>query len=296
MAFPSLATDTNAMDLIFCRNVLIYFTPQQTRGLIEKLHQALAPEGWLAVSPSECSHTVFSKFATENFPGAILYRKGETSSASGPRAAADSEAEANARLGTASWLTPVVADLMPFEAALLAASAAPQVGEQGNAALMPALDATLMRAPDAALMPTADAAFGPTPTDPGVATRALANEGQLAAARTASERWIEAEKIEPAAYYLHAMISQELGEAATARRSLQRALYLDADFVLAHFALGNLARNEGHGADAGRHFGNALHLLRDMPPDAALPEADGLTAGRLSEIIETLLALPRASQ
>jgi chemotaxis protein methyltransferase CheR len=60
--------------------------------------------------------------------------------------------------------------------------------------------------------------------------------------------------------------------------------------VLAHFALGNLARaRDGH-SEAERHFANALRVLRPMPPDELLPEADGLTAGRLSEIITSLLA------
>ena len=59
--FPSLATDTNAMDVIFCRNVLIYFTPSHARRLVENLHHALLDGAWLAVSPSECSQTLFSR-------------------------------------------------------------------------------------------------------------------------------------------------------------------------------------------------------------------------------------------
>ena len=36
---------------------------------------------------------------------------------------------------------------------------------------------------------------------------------------------------------------------------------------------------------------SALRLLRDQPPDEPLPESDGLTAGRLTEIITSLLAM-----
>jgi len=56
--FASLATDTNAMDVIFCRNVLIYFTPSHARKLVENLHHALLDGAWLVVSPSECSQTL----------------------------------------------------------------------------------------------------------------------------------------------------------------------------------------------------------------------------------------------
>ncbi len=40
--YPSLATDTNAMDVIFCRNVLMYFTPAQIRTVIGHLHPLLS--------------------------------------------------------------------------------------------------------------------------------------------------------------------------------------------------------------------------------------------------------------
>jgi chemotaxis protein methyltransferase CheR len=73
---------------------------------------------------------------------------------------------------------------------------------------------------------------------------------------------------------------------------LQRVLYLQPDFPLAHFALGNLARSGLHDDEARRHFANALRLLRACPPDASLPESDGMTAGRLAQIIADLLAPP----
>ena len=66
-------------------------------------------------------------------------------------------------------------------------------------------------------------------------------------------------------------------------------MYLQPDFALAHFALGNLARAEARTEQADKHLANALHLLRSWPPDALLPESDGMSAGRLMEIISTLL-------
>jgi chemotaxis protein methyltransferase CheR len=76
-----------------------------------------------------------------------------------------------------------------------------------------------------------------------------------------------------------------------------RALYLDPEFVLAHFSLGNLHQSQGRYLQAQRYFGNALVLLRKHPPDETLPEADGLTAGRLVEIVTSLLAsLPQPAE
>jgi chemotaxis protein methyltransferase CheR len=81
-----------------------------------------------------------------------------------------------------------------------------------------------------------------------------------------------------------------MGEHEEARNSLQRTVYLQPDIALAHFALGNLARAETRTAQANKHFANALRLLRSFPPNALPPESDGMTAGRLVEIIAALLA------
>jgi hypothetical protein len=40
--------------------------------------------------------------------------------------------------------------------------------------------------------------------------------------------------------------------------------------------------------DARRHFANAAHLLRSVAADEPVAESEGLTAGRLREIISAL--------
>jgi chemotaxis protein methyltransferase CheR len=125
--------------------------------------------------------------------------------------------------------------------------------------------------------------------------RACADQGRLAEASAWCEKAIAADKLNPAHYYLLATIEQERGQSEAAERSLGRALYLEPDFVLAHFALGNLCLSGQRYREARRHFGNALTLLRACPADALLPEADGLSAGRLVEIIASVQAsLPPA--
>ena len=68
-------------------------------------------------------------------------------------------------------------------------------------------------------------------------------------------------------------------------KSLKRSLYLDQNFALAHFALGSLALRQGRQMESNKHFENALSLLSARRPEEILPESEGLTAGRLREII-----------
>src|SRR6266478_3357668 len=54
-AFPSLTNNTNAMDIIVCRNVLMYLAPTHVRTICQKFYRSLTESGWLVVSPSDTS-------------------------------------------------------------------------------------------------------------------------------------------------------------------------------------------------------------------------------------------------
>jgi chemotaxis protein methyltransferase CheR len=244
---PSLATDTNAMDVIFCRNVLMYFTPPQAQKVVANLRSALVDGGWLVVSPSEGTQSLLHGFVPVNFPEVILYRKGHRKTEVAPMA----------------MEVPIVAPV-------------------ASASEPPLPKSTPEEPPPAVLGPALESASS--------LARALANEGKLPEALAACERWLATDKLDPAGHYLRAMILQELGDAAEARRSLQRAIYLRQDFVLAHFALGNLAREASRFEEADKHFANALHGLSRCQPDDPVPESDGLTAARLTEMIHSITA------
>jgi chemotaxis protein methyltransferase CheR len=256
--FPSDGA-CSALDLILCRNLLMYFAPAQTKALIARLYRALAPGGWLAVSPSECSQELFAGFATFNMGGATLYRRPIHECAPDVP-------------GAEPLPLPALPALLPVPSPL------PLPAEVTMEALAPPTASTV----DAQNL--------------SLQARQLADQGQLAEALICSERWVATDKVDPAAHYLHAMILQEQGQAPAARRALERTLYLDADYVLAHLALAHIARAEGRSRDAERHFGQALRLLRARPADEILPDSDGLTVGRLLEMAAMLqsASLPAA--
>lgn len=249
----TLNPELHAMDLILCRNVLMYFTADHARNLANKLYGALADGGWLLVAPCECSQTLFARFVTVNLPGLVLYRKQAGEGAD------------------------------PFA---MSAAAPPATLEADSAPLLQAPPARL-----ASSTPASTAVKSPPPTLDQLAAgvRALANRGQIREALTWSERWIAADKVNAAAHFLQATVLQEMGQREDARRSLQRVIYLQPRFALAHFALGNLARADERAGEASKHFTNALQVLRDLPPDEILPESDGMTAEQLVRIITTLI-------
>jgi chemotaxis protein methyltransferase CheR len=226
--YPSLLTDTNALDLIFCRNALMYFSPGHAAMVVDNLRRCLIDGGWLVVGTSEVSLAAGSGFSPVQSGGAMFLRKATAVSVRpGPPVAVSSAAAA-----------PVVVDTRVHAAA-------------GG----------------------------------GASARELANEGRLAEALVCANRLVATEKMNPGAHYLRALILLEQGQLQEASKALHRAIYLDQEFILAHFTLGNLARNAGRRREADRHFANALRSLRGCEATDLLPESDGLTVGRMAEII-----------
>ena len=229
--YPSLATNTNAMDLIFCRNVLMYFSGEQRRKAVANLRRSLVEGGRLAVSAAEASREVFGAFVPAEISGITLYRK---------------EAPAPPIVVPARLPEPV-----PFPA---------------------------LKPPPPAV----------APPDHAADARRLANEGNLAEALAACDRALAADKLVAAHHYLRGIILQEQNAPDEAVAALKRALYLDPDFAIAYFALGHLHVRNGGTGEAARCFVNARSLLRACPPDSMPPESDGLTAGRLLEILDSM--------
>jgi len=120
--------------------------------------------------------------------------------------------------------------------------------------------------------------------------RAYANQGRLNDALAWCEKGLVADKLSIGLHYLRAGILQSLEQADAAAATLGRTLYLEPDFILGHYSLGNLLRRQGRFKEANKHFKNALALLQRQPIEKSLPESEGLTAGRLIEIIRTTIA------
>lgn len=283
--YPSLTNNTNAMDVIFCRNVLMYFEPAQAQRVLHRLYCSLVDDGCLLLSACEASQGHSAGFAAVCAPGAVVYRKPSARQAPGVPAAEPRACEPPTPFAFAAPepmpqvypAPPVVAPAHVTASTPAPYAEAVALFEQGRYAEAVGHLAKLV------------AGEGADPKALALLTRACANQGQLGEALYWCEQTLAADKMNPSFHYLHATILQEQGAVAAAARSLQRALYLDPHFVLAHFALGNLARSQAKPVEAAKHFQNAQHLLRGLRPDELLPEAEGLTAGRLAEIIGAMM-------
>jgi chemotaxis protein methyltransferase CheR len=66
---------TEAFDVIFCRNLLIYFDDISRRQAANALFDALRPGGFLCLGHSESMSRISALFIVRKFPDAIVYQK-----------------------------------------------------------------------------------------------------------------------------------------------------------------------------------------------------------------------------
>jgi chemotaxis protein methyltransferase CheR len=248
---PGQLADTQAMDIIFCRNALLYFSPEQAERTMARLYQSQAEDGWLLTSASETSCARSTPYKPVEIDGLTVFRKCSSVPAM-PTRRWVSESPAPARLPVR--LVQKIAQ--PVHLPVESKPAQPAIAESREIARR---------------------------------ARELADQGQLDEALEACDRWLAIDKTAVAGHYLKAIILYERGEIREAVRSLRRILFLDPEYVMAYFTLGRLAAEDGKYDDSLRHFEMSLSLLRGHAADDVVPGSDGITVGHFREMVRRLM-------
>lgn len=282
--FPSPYNDTHAMDIILCRNVLMYFSPERINEITTRFFRALAEDGYFVISASEHSINMSSGFVPCNILEAIVYRKNSADNSQFKRLQAEK-------------FLPLPPALFPEPAQKYEPKLSPEpLNQQPAPVVQP--EPSVTRAVDSAAEREAlyAAIIGDKDDNDGAGVPAqvkkimlLADQGNLDDALLACNKALLQYKLDSGLYFLRATILQEKALFDDAIDSLKRALYLNPDFFMGHFAMGNLMLRTGRNKAARKHFENALVLLAKFNQDEILSDTDGLTAGRLREIIYATL-------
>jgi chemotaxis protein methyltransferase CheR len=74
---PSETLPYRNFDVIFCRNLLIYFDDASRKTAADTFYEALNPGGYICLGHSESMSRISSLFEVRKFPEAIVYRKSQ---------------------------------------------------------------------------------------------------------------------------------------------------------------------------------------------------------------------------
>lgn len=290
--YPSLPTGVWRMDLILCRNVLIYFERATIGEVARRLFAALAEGGWLVTGPSDPLLGADAPFESIVTSAGIVYRRRLPALPVIDVATAARKDEAP-RVHTASGETPSAAarDAASATASQHGSATPPPRGVAENiAAAQRAAAAGEYR--DSVRWTSG---LDGDPVASALHVRALASL-DVAAAAAAATAAVARHPLDAELQYLHAALLIDGGHDDDAMHVLRRVLYLDRSLAAAHFVLGAVLRRRGDLVGARRAYRNARDLCAATPPEAVLPFTDGELAGSMVAAADGELAVLVAAE
>jgi chemotaxis protein methyltransferase CheR len=296
--YPSYETNTMFMDLILCRNVMIYFSESVTKAIIKRFYKALIDGGWLVVGHSEHSLTMFSNFTIQNFPEAIMYQRGAqtpevqwdwkpTQLTETPETA--SSEQRAARIARGIGRQRVFQPPRPKPVEQPRKQVTPSVDEEPESdPLERARELIEFGQPDKARTLLLEI-IAARPKDADACSllgQVYANQGDWKKAEQCCHRALQADKLSLEAYYILSLVFQHTGRLEQAIEAMKKVVYIDHNHILGHFGLADLYYNNCEASRALKSLHNAQRLLNQADPESIIPNSGGITVTRLLQTIQ----------
>jgi len=272
--YPSMLTQTNAMDLILCRNVFIYFDKAVVDRVMVKFAQCLLPGGVLMLGASDLIASGMDSLRLVQHENIFYYHNSGT----GLRSDRIPEVAIQAKKAP----LPVIRS-KPI--AIQHPVAVEQVQPETTATLYKMLhDGRWLDALN--LVEIIIKQQGKTAALLQHKAKVMANLGELKTAKGLCDESVVLDPLDKHIYFLRAMVLLEMGDDNAVEVDLRKTIYLDAQFVEAHFQLGILLIRNAKAAAGKRALRNALKLAKSAPPEGELHHASGMTFQRFVGILE----------
>jgi chemotaxis protein methyltransferase CheR len=298
--YPSLVSGVERMDVIFCRNVLIYFDLATVAAIAARLIASLAPGGWLFLGASDPPIAEFVPCEVVLTGAGLAYRPPGTTS----------DGQQTLRPDVVPWAGTASIERVKFDDAFV-----PELSSESTAVADAITIESAHRSTradiDAETHDSCETAYDQADYEAAirlarvaidrgddtdavwiVLVRSLANRGELEAAGKACSTALDRHRMSVELTHLHGILLAEAGRYAEAAEAARKALYLSPQYAIAHLALGDALARTNDVARARRAFTNAETLLVGLAPDTPVPGGDGVEAAQLLRIarfrLETL--------
>jgi chemotaxis protein methyltransferase CheR len=269
-------------DVIFCRNVLMYFTPDSAQALVARLTRSLAPGGHLFLGHAETLRGLSNDYHLRHTHGTFYYqlKYAQRGDARQDNLAADFVVGPAPSVPDPSWAKTWLETIQNASDHIQALTERPTAesvlrgrgaagGAAGGAAKtsvqLPVVLELLKneRFSDALDLLARLPAESAQDADVLLLRAALlTHSGQLGAAENVSMQLLERDELNSGAHYLLALCRESAGDRQGALDHYRSAIYLDSGFAMPRLHLGLTAKRAGDWEGARNELRQALLLLK----------------------------------
>jgi len=294
----------DSFDVVFCRNVTMYFTIETARSVVACIARSLLPGGFFFLGHAETLRAVSNEFHLRHTHETFYYQRREandkessmtlpkekTEYSSFQRPALESPEPNDSWFGAIRRASERIASLTQVKNGLAVSAPATTILPLSNARPA-AWDRTvaiellrrekfseameLLRA-----LPVESKADADTQLLMAVL---LTNGGELPEAEKVCRYVLSLDELNAGAHYLMALCREHAGDQAGAMQHDQTAAYLDSAFAMPHLHLGLVAKRSADVEMARRELGRALPLLDREDASRILLFGGGFTREALVE-------------
>ncbi|QEF98620.1 Chemotaxis protein methyltransferase Cher2 [Stieleria maiorica] len=300
--YPSPASGTCDMDLILCRNVLIYFGSETVGEISRRLYQCLAPGGWLITASGDPQLAGHAEFEVVSSDLGVFYRRrlevprqssqpaGDTFRVQRPGDATTGESNVTSnRPETASQQKALAVTSTPSRSRGVFAKRAP--GEvtpttpAGKiAAAVAALDAGDFARADRLTEDLVDHSEACLVRIKAVA--AIDPRRATEICRMATVRHPLVEEL----HYLYGVLLSDADQPLMALESIRKAIFLNRSSVMSHFLFASIQLRRGQYDSARKHFRRVCELCALGDADDVLPLSNGETVSEIAVAAQSQLS------
>ncbi len=274
--FPDCSRELHDMDLIICRNVFIYFTPQAVSQVAGKFSETLNEGGYLMTGHGELHLQSVQHLKTKMCGEQVIFQKRSATRDGGTLADTTRGTSPLPARSTGKQVAAPPPD-KPRNIPVIAKHAQRMAHEQGATA------ATWVAAlPDNKTVPHNFEAYL-------TMAQRQADQGEYQQALKTCRQAITLEATSPHPYFLLAQIAEATGDVDNAKDLLKKTIYLDPLHVAAHLELGALYAQEHNQKLAEKFLSASSQLLQQLPSGTSLPPYHNMTAGELLRHTDELL-------
>ena len=273
--YPFTQEGIDKFDIIFCRNVLIYFRKDMVKRIIKKFYDLLDDNGYLFLGYSESLSKISRDFEPNSLYGVFFYEKMPPEFRAKPERVPQAkpiEVPSSPRTKVLP-LRPITPEPEEIDEKRLYLEGINHFGQERFEKAAEIFEHILEknpRSPQALL---------------GISFL-LANKGKDPEARQKCQEVLEIDQLLPEAYYLLGILNEREGDLKATRECYQRVIFLEKDFIMAHFNLAILYKREGKWKEAQREFKNIVNILKSRKENEPIKFSGGFNKRSFLKICE----------